>query len=99
MVPGVEGIEQDGVDRLSRPQAQRVDTLATPADGRCVIGGRDDALALLPDITRFAIRSFDRLYRTAEADFVGTLTAFEFPGIAVGSQLSGSSTCQPSAIC
>ncbi len=38
VVAGVEGIEQDRVDRLGGPEAQRVDALAPPADDGRVEG-------------------------------------------------------------
>jgi hypothetical protein len=84
VVAGVEGIEQDRVDRLGRPEAQRVDALAAPADDRGVEGGGDDALGRLPDVARIAFWRRGDIDRAAEADFIGALAALEFPGIAVG---------------
>ena len=52
VVAGVEGVEQDRVDRLRGPEAQRVDALGAPADDRRVEGGGDDALGRLPDVAR-----------------------------------------------
>ena len=86
MVAGVEGIEQDRVDRLCRPEAQRVDALAAPAnDGRVECGG-DDALGRFPDVAGLIVMAADGFDAAAEADFIGAFLAFEFPGVTV---------CQP----
>ena len=55
VVTGIEGVEQDRVDRLCRPETQRVDALAAPADGRRVEGGGDDALGRFPDVARLVV--------------------------------------------
>ena len=48
MVAGIERIEQDRVDRLGSPQAQRVDALRPPADDRRVKRDGNHALGWLP---------------------------------------------------
>ena len=50
MVAGVEGGEQDRVDRHRRPQPQRVDAVAAPADDRRVVGDGEHVLLRLPDV-------------------------------------------------
>ena len=52
VVAGIEGVEQDRVDRMGGPEPQRVDALGAPADDRRVAGGGDDALGRLPDVAR-----------------------------------------------
>jgi len=84
VVAGVEGFQQDRIDRLGRPQAQRVDMFATPADHRRVVGRGDHPFARLPDEMRFVVLAGDGVHRAAEADFIRALAPLEFPGIAVG---------------
>ncbi len=83
MVAGIEGVEQDRVDRLGRPETQRVDAFAAPADHRCVEGSGDDALCRLPDIARLAFGVVGDVDGAAVADFIGAFAAFEFPGVAM----------------
>ncbi len=52
MVAAVERIQAQRVRRARRPQAQRIDVLAAPADDRRVIGDRLDGLGRLPDMAR-----------------------------------------------
>ncbi len=80
----VEGIEQDRIDRLRRPEAQRVDAFAAPADGRRVEGSGNDALGRFPDVARLVVMGRDEFDGAAEADFIGAFAALEFPGIAMG---------------
>ena len=84
VVAGIEGVEQDWIDRYCRPQPQRVDALAAPADHRRVIGGCQHTLLRPPNMaggtTEFVRQGFNR---AAEADFDCAFTALEIPGIAV----------------
>ncbi len=84
MVAGIEGGEENGVYRLCRPEAQRVDAGAAPADDRRVVSHGDDALGRFPDEALRVFISADRLHRAAEADFIGAFAAFEFPWVTVG---------------
>jgi hypothetical protein len=84
VIAGIEGIQQDRVDRLCGPEAQRVDALAAPADDRRVEGRGDHAFRRLPDVALQAAVVLDGRHRAAETDFVGSFAAFEFPGVAVG---------------
>jgi len=83
VIPGVESIEQDRVDRLGRPEAQRVDALAAPANDGRVEGRGNDALGRFPHIARLALGVANDIHRAAEADFVSAFATLELPGIAV----------------
>ena len=84
MVAGIEGVEQDRVDRLGAPQPQCIDPFGPPAYHRRVIGDRDNPVMRPPDASPraviFGVHHFDG---TAETDLVGTLASFEFPVIAM----------------
>ena len=85
MVAGVEGVEQDRIDRLRGPESQRVDAPGAPADDGGVVGGGDDALLRAPDAAAGAVGGrADGLDGTAEADLIGAFAALELPRIAVG---------------
>ena len=49
IVAAVEGVELQRIGRARRPQPQRVDVLAAPADDRGVIGDRLHGLGRMPD--------------------------------------------------
>ena len=84
VVAGVEGVEQDRIERQARPEPQRVDPLAAPADHRRVVGDGENAVLRLPDVALEAPGLVgDRFDRAAEADLEGPLAALELPGIAV----------------
>ena len=84
VVAGVEGGEQDRVDRHRRPQPQRVDALAAPADHRRVVGDGEHAFLRPPDMAlEAAVLRGDRFHGAAEADLEAALAALEFPRIAV----------------
>ena len=84
VVAGIEGVEQDRVDRVGRPEPQGVDPLGPPADDRRVVGGCNHPLGGLPDIARRFFVAADGFHRTAEADLVGAFAPLELPRVAVG---------------
>ena len=62
VIAAVEGVEPQRVGGARRPQAQRVDVLAAPADDRRVIGDGHDGFARAPDMRQRAVgepRAFD----------------------------------------
>ncbi|MNX85685.1 hypothetical protein D3C86_1175340 [compost metagenome] len=83
MVAGIEGGQKNGIYRLRRPQAKRVDAGAAPADDRRVVSHGDDAFGRFPDEALRIFITADRLHRSAEADFIGAFAALEFPGVAM----------------
>ena len=90
MVAGVEFIEQDRVDGLGFPQAQRIDALAPPARDRRVIGGGDDAFARPPvHLMRSGLLPLRRIDASAKADLVARLAPLELPGIAMRQPVFG----------
>ena len=56
VVAGVEGVELERIGRARRPQAQRVDVLAAPADDRRVVADRLDGFGRVPDVAACARR-------------------------------------------
>ncbi len=82
VVAVVECFQSQWVNRARRPQAQRVDAAATPADHGGVVCDRLDGFGRTPDVARGFRRGWHRLDRTAEADVVMHLGAFEFPRVA-----------------
>ena len=89
VVAGVERIEFDRIDRARRPQAQRVDVPAAPADDRRVVGDRFDRLGRMPDVVGALIVALDHFDPAAEADGVIVFGADEFPRIAVDEPVLG----------
>ena len=77
----VEGVELQRIGRACRPQAQRVDVLAAPADDRRVIGDRLHGLGRMPDRAVAAL-VVDMLDAAAEMDVIDHLGPLQFPGIA-----------------
>ena len=84
MVAGIELVEQDRIDRLRLPQAQRIDPLAAPAGDRRVIGGGDHPFGGTPaHLIGAAILALGRIDAPAEPDLVTRLAPLELPGVAV----------------
>ncbi len=82
IVAGVEHVDAQRVRRARRPQPQRVDVLAAPADDRRVIGHRLHGLAGIPD-RAFPAACIDRvLDAAAEMHLIDHLRALQFPRIA-----------------
>ncbi|MEY9880360.1 hypothetical protein ABIA43_001894 [Bradyrhizobium sp. USDA 328] len=77
----VEGIELQRIGRARRPQAQRIDVMAAPADDRRVIGDRLHGLTRMPDRAVAAL-VLDMLDAAAEIDVVDHLGPLQFPGVA-----------------
>ena len=84
VIAGIEGVEQDRVERLGAPQAQRVHAASAPADDRRVVGDGENALGRAPDLPGRAAGLLDGGDLAAEADLVGKFAALELPGIAMG---------------
>ena len=83
VVAAVEGIEADRVHGACRPQPQRIDPLAAPADDRRVTGGGHQLFCWFP-LPLLAVAGLDAQdHLAAEADLIGRLTPPEFPGVAV----------------
>ena len=83
IVAGVEGFELERVGRPRRPQAQRVDMPAAPADDRRIVGDRFDCLCGMPDVVGALVVALDHFDPAAEADRVIVFGTDEFPWIAV----------------
>ena len=83
VVAGVEGLELQRIGRPRRPQAQRVDVPAAPADDRRVVGDRFDRLGGMPNVVGALVVALDHLDPAAEADGVVVFGTDEFPRIAV----------------
>ncbi len=77
----VEGVELQGIGRARRPQPERIDVLAAPADDRRVIGERLHGLGRMPDRAVAAL-VVDMLDAAAEIDVVDHFRPLQFPGIA-----------------
>jgi hypothetical protein len=77
----VEGVEFQRVGRARRPQSQRVDVLAAPADDRRVIGDRLHGLGRMPDRAVAAL-VVDMLDAAAEIDVIDHFRPLQFPGVA-----------------
>ena len=83
IVAAVEGIEPDRVHGARRPEPQRVDALAAPADDRRVAGGGDELFGRLP-LALLLVADFDAGHDlSAEADLIGRLAPPELPRVAV----------------
>ena len=89
VIAGVEGFELERVGRPRRPQAQRIDVPAAPADDRRVVGDRFDRLGGMPDVVGALVVALDHFDPTAEADGVVVFGADEFPRIAVDEPVLG----------
>ncbi len=89
VVPGVEGVEPQRVDGPGRPQPQRVDVLAAPADHGGVEGDRLDDFGRMPGVPGRAVLLIHRLDGAAEADVVGDLRTLELPRVAVRQPVLG----------
>ena len=83
VVAGVELVEQDRVDRLRRPQPERIHPRPAPADDGRIERHCQHVLARLPFEPRRAIRLGNRHHLPAEPDLVRTLAPLEFPRVAV----------------
>ena len=81
IVAGVEDVEPERVGRTRRPQPQRVDVLAAPADDRGVIGDRLHGLGGMPDraVAALVLDMFDA---AAEMHVIDDFRPLEFPGVA-----------------
>ncbi len=91
----VEGVELQRIGRACRPQAERVDVLAAPADDRRVIGDRLHGLGRMPDRAVAAL-VVDMLDATAEMDVDRSPRAAAIPrDCRSSSHSSGYSCCQP----
>src|SRR5262249_59480537 len=77
----VEGVELERIGRARRPQPQRVDVLAAPADDRRVIGDRLHGFRRMPDRTVAAL-VVDVLDAAAEMDVIDHLRPLQLPWIA-----------------
>ena len=95
MVAGVEDVEPQRIGRARRPQPQRVDVLAAPADDRRVVGDRLDGFGRMPD-RAVAAAVVDMLDAAAEMHVVDHLRPLRIPrGCRSDSHSSGYSCCQP----
>ena len=83
IVAGVESFELQRVGRPRRPQAQRVDMPAAPADDRRIVGDRFDRLGRMPDVAGALVVALNHFDPAAEADRVIVFGTDEFPWIAV----------------
>ncbi len=81
IVAGVEDVELERIGRARRPQPQRVDVLAAPADDRRVVGDRLHGFAGTPDRAVAAL-VVDMLDAAAEMHVVDHLRPLKFPRIA-----------------
>ena len=81
IVAAVEDVELERIGRARRPQPQRIDVVAAPADDRRVIGDRLHGLGWTPG-GAVAPLLVDMLDIAAEMDVIGHLRPLEFPGVA-----------------
>ena len=81
IVAGVEDVELERIGRARRPQPQRVDVLAAPADDRGVVGDRLHGFRRMPDRAVAAL-GVDVLDAAAEMHVIDHLRPLEFPGVA-----------------
>ena len=81
VIAGVEDVEPQRVGRARRPQPQRVDVLAAPADDRRVVG---DGLNGFRRPPRRAVTAavIDMIDMAAEMNVIDHLRPLEFPGVA-----------------
>src|SRR6516165_12058257 len=89
MVTKVEDIETHRVGSTGRPQAQRVDIGAAPADDWCVIGDRANRFRRVPDLPDSAGAGRHGFHPAAVKDIVGYLRALELPRVQKGQPLFG----------
>ena len=82
IVAAVEDIELERIGRMRRPQPERVDVLAAPADDRRVVGHRLHGFRRVPG-GAVAAAVVDMLDMAAEMDVVDHFGPLEFPGVAV----------------
>ena len=81
IVAGVEDVELERIGRARRPQPQRVDVLAAPADDRGVVGDGLHGFGRMPD-GAVAAAVVDMLDAAAEMNVIDHLRPLEFPGVA-----------------
>ncbi len=81
IVAGVEDVELEGVGRARRPQPQRVDVLAAPADDRGVVGDRLHGFRWVPDRAVASLR-LDVFDTAAVMHVIDHFRPLEFPGVA-----------------
>ena len=81
VVAGVEDVEPQRIGRARRPQPQRVDVLAAPADDRRVVGDGLDGFRRTPG-RAVAPAVVDMLDMAAEMNVIDHLRPLEFPGVA-----------------
>src|SRR5580700_9245934 len=84
MIAAVEHVEAQRIDRPGRPQPQRVDMRAAPADDRRIVGDGLDRLFGVPDKSRVTAAPGYRLDPSAVIDIVGDLRPLELPGVGEG---------------
>ena len=96
--PRLNASRRSGVGRARRPQAQRVDVLAAPADHRRVVGDRLDRLGRLPGIAAGPSASSLAARRGRRSRSVGDLRPLELPRVAEGQPVLRHSCCQPSSM-
>jgi hypothetical protein len=87
IVAGVEGVELERIGRARRPQPQRVDVLAAPADDRRVVGDRLDGFAGCQ--MRVAPLASVCSTPPPKADLIDHFRPLEFPGVAEGEPVVG----------
>ena len=81
IVAGVEDVELQRIGRARRPQPERVDVLAAPADDRGVVGDGLHGFAGMPDSAAAAL-VIDMLDAAAEMDVIDHFGPLQFPGVA-----------------
>ena len=81
IVAAVEHVELERIGRARRPQPQRIDVVAAPADDRRVIGDSLHGLCRTPD-RAVATLLVDMLDPAAEMDVIGHFRPLKFPGVA-----------------
>ncbi len=81
IVAGIEDVEFQGVGRARRPQPQRIDVLAAPADDRGVEGNRFHRFRRMPD-REVAALAFDMFDAAAEMHVIDHFRPLEFPRVA-----------------
>ena len=81
IIAGVEDVEPQRIGRARRPQPQRVDVLAAPADDRRVVGDGLHGFRRTPG-GAVAAAVVDMVDAAAEMDVIDHLGPLEFPGVA-----------------
>src|SRR6266852_3944822 len=81
IIAGVEDVELERIGRARRPQPERVDVLAAPADDRRVVGYRLHGFRRMPDraVASLVVGMLDA---AAEMDVMDHFGPLEFPGVA-----------------